>query len=75
MFRSRRSCKIIVTTYSYKLLLEKFKRIYNCVVNSNYPTRQIIISFDNVVNIIYEQLDLFTDIEDIEKEKSTGSTC
>ena len=66
---SRGSCKITVTTNSYKLLLEEFKRLYKRVVNPNYPIRQIAISFGNVVNETYEQFDLFTDIEDIEKEK------
>lgn len=66
---SRGSCKITVTTNSYRLLLEEFKRLYKRVVNPNYPIRQIVISFGNVINEAYEQYDLFTDIEDIEKEK------
>ena len=66
---SRGSCKITVTTNSYRLLLEEFKRLYKRVVNPNYPIRQIAISFGNVINEAYEQYDLFTDIEDIEKEK------
>lgn len=66
---SRGSCKITITTNSYRLLLEEFKRLYKRVVNPNYPIRQIAISFGNVVNEAYEQFDLFTDIEDIEKEK------
>lgn len=66
---SRESCKITVTTNSYRLLLEEFKRLYKRVVNPNYPIRQIAISFGNVINEAYEQYDLFTDIEDIEKEK------
>lgn len=66
---SRGSYKITVTTNSYRLLLEEFKRLYKRVVNPNYPIRQIAISFGNVINEAYEQYDLFTDIEDIEKEK------
>lgn len=66
---SRESCKITVTTNSYRLLLEEFKRLYKRVVNPNYPIRQIAISFGNVINEAYEQYNLFTDIEDIEKEK------
>ena len=66
---TRGSCKITVTTNSYSLLLEEFKRLYKRVVNPNYPIRQIAISFGNVVDELYEQYDLFTDLEDVEKEK------
>ena len=48
---------------------DRFKRLYKRVVNPNYPIRQIAISFGNVINEAYEQYNLFTDIEDIEKEK------
>ena len=58
-----------VTTNSYKRLLEEFVRLYKRIVNPNYPIRQIGISFGNVVDEVYEQYDLFTDIEELEKEK------
>ena len=35
----------------------------------NYPIRQIAIGFGNVVDECYEQLDLFANVEDVEKEK------
>lgn len=66
---SHGSCKISVTTNSYKRLLEEFVRLYKRIVNPNYPIRQIGISFGNVVDEVYEQYDLFTDIEELEKEK------
>lgn len=66
---SRGSCKITNTTNSYKILLNEFKQLYKKIVNPNYPIRQIGISFGNVKDEYYEQLDLFADIEDIEKEK------
>lgn len=71
---SRGSCKITVTTNSYKLLLEEFKLLYKRIVKSQFPIRQIGISFGNVVDEIYEQYNLFTDLEDIEKEKRIQST-
>ena len=43
--------------------------MYKRIVDPNYPIRQIAISFGNVVNEYYEQLDLFADYEQIEKEK------
>lgn len=66
---SHGSCKISVTTNSYKRLLEEFVRLYKRIVHPNYPIRQIGISFGNVVDEVYEQYDLFTDIEELEKEK------
>lgn len=66
---SRGSCKITNTTNSYRLLLQEFVNLYKRIVDPNYPIRQIAISFGNVVNEYYEQLDLFADYEQIEKEK------
>ena len=66
---SRGSRKITVTTNSYKLLLEEFKLLYKRIVKKGYPIRQIGISFGNVIDEAYEQFNLFTDIQDIEKEK------
>ena len=66
---SRASCKITNTTNSYKILLQEFINLYKRIINPDYPIRQIAISFGNVVNECYEQLDLFADYEDIEKEK------
>lgn len=66
---SRGSCKITNTTNSYKILLQEFIDLYKRIINPDYPIRQIAISFGNVVNECYEQLDLFADYEDIEKEK------
>lgn len=66
---SRGNVKITNTTNSYKLLLEEFKLLYKKIVVPNYPIRQIAIGFGNVVDEIYEQLDLFADVEDVEKEK------
>ncbi|MCD8028363.1 MAG: DNA repair protein [Erysipelotrichaceae bacterium] len=66
---SRGSRKINVTTNSSKLLMEEFKYLFKRIVNPNYPIRQIGISFGDVKDELYEQFNLFTDIEDIEKEK------
>ncbi len=66
---SRGSRKITVTTNSGKLLMEEFKYLFKRIVNPDYPIRQIGISFGNVKDELYEQFNLFTDIEDIEKEK------
>lgn len=66
---SRGSCKITNTTNSYKILLQEFINLYKRIINPDYPIRQIAISFGNVVNECYEQLDLFADYEEIEKEK------
>ncbi|MDD6525410.1 MAG: DNA repair protein [Firmicutes bacterium] len=66
---SRGSVKITNTTNSYRLLLEEFKILYKKIVVPNYPIRQIAIGFGNVVDECYEQLDLFANVEDVEKEK------
>ena len=71
---SRGSCKINTTTNSYKILVEEFSLLYKRIVNQSYPIRQVAISFGNVVDEIYEQYNLFTNMEDIEKDKRIQST-
>ena len=63
------SRKISVRTNVYSILLEEFVKLYEQTTNKNYPIRQIGISFGNVVNEEFEYYDLFTDQQEIEKEK------
>ena len=63
------SMKITNTTSSCSLLMEEFKKLYKRIVVRGYPIRQIGIAFGNVRNEIYEEFDIFADIDDIEKEK------
>lgn len=66
---SRGSVKITNTTNSRTILLEEFKLLYKRIIVPNYAIRQIAVSFGNVKDEMYEQLDLFANHEDIEKEK------
>ena len=69
------SCKITNCTNSYSILLEEFKRLYIRIVNPNYPIRQIAISFQDVKDeYYYENYDLFTDVEKVEREKKLQET-
>ena len=62
-------------TNSFSILLEEFKRLYIRIVNPNYPIRQIAISFQNVKDAYYyENYDLFTDAEKVEREKKLQET-
>ena len=69
------SCKITNCTNSYSILLEEFKQLYIRIVNPNYPIRQIAIGFQDVKDeYYYENYDLFTDAEKVEREKkATGN--
>ncbi len=57
------------TTNSYKLLLNEFTILYKKIVNTNYPIRKIGISFGNLKDEYYAEYDLFTNVEEIEKER------
>lgn len=63
------SRKISVRTNVYSILLDEFVKLYKQTTNKNYPIRQIGISFGNVKNESFEYYDLFTDSQEIEKEK------
>lgn len=71
---SRGSTKISCCTNSFHILMEEFELLYNRVVDKRYPIRQISISFGNVKNEMYEQYDLFTDYDALEKEKKLQQT-
>lgn len=71
---SRGSLKITNTTNSYRILLSEFCALFKRIVNPNYPIRQIAISFGNIQDELYEQYDLFTNYEEIEKEKKVQTT-
>lgn len=71
---SRGSTKITNRTNSYRILMEEFRLLYQKIVDPNYPIRHIGISFGNVRDEIYEQYDLFADVEEIEKERKLQQT-
>ena len=71
---SRGSIKITNRTNSYRILMEEFRLLYKKIVDPTYPIRHIGISFGNVKDEIYEQYDLFADIEEIEKERKLQQT-
>lgn len=71
---SRGSRKITNRTNSYRILMEEFRLLYEKIVDPTYPIRHIGISFGNVKDEIYEQYDLFANIEDIEKERKLQQT-
>ena len=57
------------TTNSCKILLNEFTTLYKKIVNTNYPIRKLGISFGNLKDEYYAQYDLFTDVDEIEKER------
>lgn len=71
---SRGSTKITNRTNSYRILMEEFRLLYQKIVDPNYPIRHIGVSFGNVRDEIYEQYDLFADIDEIEKERKLQQT-
>lgn len=71
---SRGSRKIGVTTNSCKLLMEEFILLFKKIIVKDYPIRQIAISFGNLQDEYFEQYNLFTDMEDIDKERRLQQT-
>lgn len=71
---SRGSRKIGVTTNSCKLLMEEFILLFKKIIVKDYPIRQIAISFGNLKDEYFEQYNIFTDMEDIDKERRLQQT-
>lgn len=64
------SMKLPISTNSYKYLLEQFERLFEKTANHDSLIRRIGVSFGNVVDELYETYDLFTDVEDLARERS-----
>lgn len=63
------SRKISIRTNSLKVLSEEFKELFISTTNPNVDIRRIGISFNNVLDEYYESYNLFSDYEQLEKEK------
>lgn len=63
------SLKIGVCTNSYRILLSEFITLYKRTTHLNCPIRRLGISFGGVIDEKYEAYDLFSDYQEIEKER------
>ncbi len=63
------SKKMIETTNVYSILLKYVMDIYDKTTIKTLMIRKINLSFNNVLDECYEQLDLFTDYEEVQKER------
>lgn len=62
------------TTNVYSVLVKYFVDIFNKTTHKDKPIRRIGVSFNNVVDEAYEQYNLFSDTEKIQKEKEIEKT-
>lgn len=64
------SRKIKYATNSHQILIEEFKQLFKEKVDTQTPIRQIGISFNNIKDEMFEEYDLFMDLEVIEEERN-----
>lgn len=63
------SIKLDTTTSSTKQIMAAVVTLYEREVKEYYPIHRINITFNNVVDETYRQLDIFTDPKELEKER------
>ena len=63
------SKKLNVVTNSYDIISKEISEMYEKKVLKNVPIRRIMIVFGNLQDESFEQYDLFTNIDKINKEK------
>lgn len=68
------SMTMIQTTNVYSVLLSYSLELFDKTTIRNLPIRKINLSFNNVIDEAYEQLDLFTDSEKVKKERVLEET-
>ena len=57
-----------VTTNSAKQMIKYAVELYDRIIDKHTPIRRFTVTFNNVIDEIYQQYDLFTDLEEVEKE-------
>lgn len=66
--------KMTATTNAYSVIKEYVEHLYRKNTNPNFPIRRLGISFNNVVDEACEGYDLFTDLEEVERDKHIEQT-
>lgn len=61
--------RMTVTTNSVKIITGYFTALYQDIVNRLAPIRRITVTFNDMIDEAYEQYDLFTKPEDLEKDR------
>lgn len=69
MESERGSAHLLSPTNAASTIVPVVEKLYKRIKDPEIPVRRINLSFNNIVDDVYRQLDLFTDIEEIEKEK------
>ena len=62
------TARMTVTTSSTKQILAYAVQLYEQIMDKHTPLRRFTVTFNNVVDEAYKQYDLFTNIEDVERE-------
>ena len=62
------TARMTVTTSSTKQILAYAVQLYEQIMDKHTPIRRFTVTFNNVVDEAYKQYDLFTNIEDVERE-------
>ncbi|MBQ4560040.1 MAG: DNA repair protein [Tyzzerella sp.] len=60
--------RMTVTTSSTKQIMSYVVELYEHIMDRQTPIRRFNVTFNNVVDEAYKQYDLFTNIEDVERE-------
>ena len=62
------TARMTVTTSSTKQIMGYVVELYERIMDRRTPIRRFNVTFNNVVDEAYKQYDLFTNIEDVERE-------
>ena len=57
-----------VTTNSAKQMIKYATLLYDRIIDKHTPIRRFTVTFNNVIDEAYQQYDLFTNLEEVEKE-------
>ena len=57
-----------VTTSSARQIMKYSEQLYEQIVNRHTPIHRVNMTFNNVVDEMYQQYDLFTDPAELERE-------
>lgn len=67
---ARGTSNLTVTTNASSIMIKAFIDLYDRIVNRSLPIRRVCIICNKVMDEVFEQLDLFTDPEIIERDRN-----
>lgn len=70
----RGTTRLLSATSSPRAIIPETEKLYDRIKDKNLPLRRVTLAFQNLVEEVYQQYDLFMDPEEMERERNMQRT-